>query len=175
VELLATLDCDLIVTECGSCSGFLKEYRELLPDESPGADLGARVRDFTELLATLALPEPAERGTLVTYHDPCHLGRAQGIREQPRKLLVDVGGFELREMADADRCCGGAGSYNLTHPGLSRTILGQKLDRAEATEAEVVATACPACIMQLDWGSRERGLTRPVRHVAELLAERQGL
>ena len=175
VELLATLDCDLIVTECGSCSGFLKEYRELLPDESPGADLGARVRDFTELLATLALPEPAERGTLVTYHDPCHVGRAQGIREQPRKLLVDVGGFELREMADADRCCGGAGSYNLTHPGLSRAILGQKLDRAEATEAEVVATACPACIMQLDWGSRERGLTRPVRHVAELLAERQGL
>jgi glycolate oxidase iron-sulfur subunit len=174
VELLNRLDYDVIVTECGSCSGFLKEYGEVLGEASPLAGI-SRVRDFTELLATLSLPKPIATGTPLTYHDPCHLGRAQGIREQPRRLLVDVGGFELREMAEADRCCGGAGSYNITHPELSRAILGRKLDNVRATGAEVLATACPACIMQLGWGCRERGEGLAVRHVTELLAERQGL
>ncbi|NPV46583.1 MAG: (Fe-S)-binding protein [Armatimonadetes bacterium] len=194
VELLSDLDCDAIVTECGSCSGFLKEYGEVLGEVSPdgpdgassaaplqsvargpGGELSSRVRDFTEVLATLSLPRPVATGTPLTYHDPCHLGRSQGVREQPRKLLVDVGGYELREMAEADRCCGGAGSYNITHPELSRAILGRKLDNAGATGAQLIATACPACILQLGWGGRERGEGFTVRHVAELLAERQGL
>lgn len=205
VELLSDLDCDVIVTECGSCSAFLKDYGKLLGGEAPAAadrapdssasapprladtparhsmargsgdEVAAPVRDFTEVLALLALPPPKTTGTPLTYHDPCHLGRSQGIREQPRKLLVDAGGFELREMAEADRCCGGAGSYNIAHPRLSRAILQPKLDHARATGAEIIATACPACIMQLSWGCRERGESFTVRHVAELLAERQGL
>lgn len=175
LEVLGGLDCELIVTECGSCGGFLKDYKELLPDEAQAATLAGRVRDFTELLATLALPAPVATGTVVTYHDPCHLGRAQGVREAPRKLLVDVGGFELHELPEAERCCGGAGSYNLTHPTMSRAVLGRKLDNVDTTGAEVLATACPACVMQLAWGHRERHSQRPVRHVAEMLAERQGL
>ena len=140
-----------------------------------GGEVASRVRDCNELLATLTFPAPVATGTVVTYHDPCHLARGQGIREAPRKLLVDVGGYELRELPEAERCCGGAGSYNLTHPTLSRAILGRKLDNVDSTGAEILATACPACVMQLAWGHRERGSRRPVRHVAELLAERQGL
>lgn len=173
VELLSSLDYDVIVTECGSCSGFLKDYGEVLGESATVVSAG--VRDFTEVLATLSLPGSVVTGGTVTYHDPCHLGRSQGLREQPRKLLVDVGGFELREMAEADRCCGGAGSYNITHPELSRAILQRKLGKARATGAQQIATACPACIMQLSWGCRERAEGLTVRHVAELLAERQGL
>jgi len=97
------------------------------------------------------------------------------VTEQPRKLLVDVGGFELVEMAEANWCCGGAGSYNLSNPQMSQQVLGRKLDRIADTGAEVVATACPACIVQIEYGARTRGWQRPVRHVAELLAERHGI
>ena len=175
LDLLESLDFDLLVTECGSCSSFLKHYAELLPNDSQAEALVERTRDIIELLAELSLPPPITKGTTVTYHDPCHLGREQEITEQPRKLLVDVGGFELVEMAEANWCCGGAGSYNLSHPEMSQQVLARKLDHIAETGAEMVTTACPACIIQLDYGVRSRGWQRPVRHVVELLAERHGL
>ncbi len=175
VELFAGLDFDLLVTECGSCSSFVKEWARLLPDSPEAADLSARTRDLTELLATLTLPKPQTTGGIVTYHDPCHLGRGQGITDAPRKLLVDAGGFELVEMAESNWCCGGAGSYNLSHPELSKEVLARKMSRIEETGAEIISTACPACIIQLDFGARSHCPQRPVRHIIELLAERLGL
>lgn len=179
LDLLEELSFDLVVTECGSCSGFLKKWPQLLAEDAGLARaqaLAPRVRDFTELLADLRLPAPAgPAGLSVTYHDPCHLRRGQGIIEPPRKLLTDVGGFDLRELPEADWCCGGAGSYNLAHPELSLSVLERKLTRVAETGAEVVASACPSCVIQLSYGERRQGGARPVRHVAELLAERQGL
>ena len=176
VDLLSTLDFDLLVTECGSCSGFLKEWTHLLPYSPEAADLSGRTRDLTELLATLALPKPQTTGGTVTYHDPCHLGRQQGITEAPRKLLVDAGGFELSEMAESNWCCGGAGSYNLSHPELSKEVLARKMSRISETGAEIISTACPACLIQLDFGARTSDdRPRAVRHVIELIAERLGL
>lgn len=172
VDLLRSLDFDLIVSDCGSCSGFLKDYATLLPDYADARDLADRTRDLTELLAALRQAQGAHCGSgTVTYHDPCHLGRMQEITEQPRKLLVDAG-FELVEMAESNWCCGGAGSYNLSHPEMSREILARKMDRIEATGADIIATACPACIIQIASGSRRSAHPRPVRHVVELLAER---
>ncbi len=175
VDLFSGLDFDLLVTECGSCSGFLKEWAHLLPDSREAADLSSRTRDMTEVLADLTLPKPRTTGGTVTYHDPCHLGRQQGITEAPRKLLVDVGGFELKEMAESNWCCGGAGSYNLSHPELSKEVLARKMGRIQDTGAEIISTACPACLIQLDFGARTQDTRRPVRHVIELLAERLGL
>ena len=175
LDLMTSLDFDLLVTECGSCSSFLKHCAELLPNDPRAEVLAERTRDITELLAELSLPKPMSKGTTVTYHDPCHLGREQEVTEQPRKLLVDVGGFELVEMAESNWCCGGAGSYNLSYPQMSRQVLARKIDRIAETQAEVIATACPACIIQISYGVRERGWQRPVRHVIELLAERHGL
>ncbi len=175
VELLSALDFDLIVSECGSCSGFLKEYARLLPESGQARSLSERTQDVTQLLAELSLPKPAQTGGTVTYHDPCHLGRQQKIIQQPRKLLVDAGGFKLVEMAESNWCCGGAGSYNLSHPEMSREILARKLSRIEATGAEIVSTACPACLIQLSSGARTLPHPHPVRHVVELLAERLGL
>ncbi len=96
----------------------------------------------------------------------------QEITEPPRKLLVDAAGLELVEMAESNWCCGGAGSYNLSHPDMSRQILARKMDRIQATGADIIATACPACIIQIASGSRRSANPRPVRHVVELLAER---
>ena len=168
LDLLSGIDFDLLASECGSCSGFLKEYAQLLPDAK---GLVERTRDLTELLATLTLPRPVETGGIVTYHDPCHLGRQQEIIEQPRKLLVDAGGFKLVELAEANWCCGGAGSYNISHPEMSQEILARKISRIAETGAEIVSTACPACLIQIQSGDRKRR----VRHVIELIAERQGI
>ena len=180
VDLLGAARVDWIVTECGSCGRFLKRYPELLaedPQARRGAEaLGAKIRDFTELLATLPLPPPVApfAGTL-TYHDPCHLGRGQGLTAEPRRLLREAAGATLVELPEADWCCGGAGSYNLTHPERSQEILARKLGNLASTGAPVVATACPACILQLRSGLRESGSPMVVRHVAEIVAEAQGL
>ncbi len=75
-------------------------------------------------------------------------------------------------MAEANWCCGGAGSYNLSHPEMSQEILARKLSRIADTRADVIATACPACLIQIASGVRPSGRRQPVRHVVELLAER---
>ena len=173
VDLLSGLDFDFIVSECGSCTGFLKDYAELLPDSPPALALSERARDITEVLSQLSLPTISSAETTVTYHDPCHLGRQQGITEAPRKLLVDSG-CKLVEMAESGWCCGGAGSYNLSHPEMSQEILARKMSRIADTGAEVVTTSCPACIIQLESGVRSHGLGQPVRHVVEVLTKRLG-
>lgn len=174
-KLFGKLGIDHIITECGSCSGFLKEYAEVLPDDSDAKWVAEHTLDITQFLPTLSLPKVEPRGITVTYHDPCHLGRSQNIKDDPRKLLTDAGGYTLIEMAESNWCCGGAGSYNLTHPELSTQILDRKISRIADTHAQIVTTACPACTMQLSTGLRRHGMACPTRHVVELVAESQGL
>ena len=155
---------DYLVVNSAGCGAHLK-------DSYP--NLGSRVRDLTELLAEIGLPEPQrEVRSRVTYQDACHLVHAQRIRRQPRQLIGSVPGVELVEMSHPDICCGSAGIYNALQPEMSRRILDEKMDDLLATGAEVVVTANPGCQMQLGAGLRARG--RPdvaVKHVAELLAE----
>jgi glycolate oxidase iron-sulfur subunit len=155
---------DFLVVNSAGCGAHLKDSY---------ANLGPRVRDLTELLAEIGLPEPRrEVRTRVTYQDACHLAHAQRIRSQPRRLIRAVPGVELVEMAHADICCGSAGIYNAIQPEMSRRILDEKLDDLLSTGAEVVVSANPGCQMQLEAGLRSRGRGDiAVKHVAELLAE----
>lgn len=180
LDLLEQAQAEFVVTECGSCSHFLKGYADLLSEDeqyrSLAQGLSDRTRDFTEILAEMPLPEPVRPFPgRVTYHDPCHLGRGQGVREQPRRLLVEGAGCDFVELPEADWCCGGAGSYNLTHPEMSLQVLQRKLEKVEGTGAETVVTACPACLIQLDYGLRQNQSSLRTRHVAEILAQAQGL
>jgi glycolate oxidase iron-sulfur subunit len=176
VEILAAAGTDYVVTECGSCSRFLKRYAELLEDDPAAVEVAAKVRDWTEFMAEQPLPPPVRPWPgVVTYHDPCHLGRGQGIREAPRRLLTEGAGATLVELPEADWCCGGAGSYNLTHPEMSLAILQRKLDNVRSTGAPTVATACPACLIQIGYGLRREGSSVQPRHVAEILAQAQGI
>lgn len=93
---------------------------------------------------------PADDGRpTVTYHHPCHLGRGQGVDWQPVKLLEALPGWRYVPMRDADRCCGGGGSFTFTHPAESASIADRKMDAVEESQAAVVATACPLCRIQL--------------------------
>ncbi|MBI4294846.1 MAG: (Fe-S)-binding protein [Chloroflexi bacterium] len=167
-------DVDAVVTACASCGSFLKDYRQLLAQDAGyserAAAFSARVKDITELLAQV---QPAPGATAleqrITYHDPCHLARFQKVTQQPRHLLKSVPGLELVEMAEADMCCGGAGSYSLGHYELSLKVLERKMDNVAATGASILVTGCPGCRMQLAYGASRRKLPVAVLDTVELL------
>ncbi len=141
----------------------------------PRFGLTAEVVHATEMLARLAdadrLPRPARRDARVAYHDPCYLGRANGVYEAPRRLLETVPGLELVELRDAREnalCCGGGGGGMWRRDGGERT--GERRYRdAAAAGVDVLATSCPYCVQNFeDAGRRARGPR--VADVVDLLA-----
>jgi glycolate oxidase iron-sulfur subunit len=128
------------------------------------------MRDATEFLAELGLSAPLNTVPLrVTYQDSCHLLHGQKIREAPRKLMRAIPGVELVEMAMADYCCGSAGSYNVTETETSLEILAEKMKHARATNAPVIVTANPGCLLQMRAGAKIHSTEQEVVHVIELL------
>ncbi|UCF05347.1 MAG: (Fe-S)-binding protein [bacterium] len=86
---------------------------------------------------------------IVTYHYPCHLNRGQGVGWQPEAILGILPGYRYVRMEDADRCCGGGGSFTFLHPDAAEEIARRKIDAIDNVRADVVATACPVCRIQL--------------------------
>jgi glycolate oxidase iron-sulfur subunit len=177
LEVLEKIEADVVVTECGRCSAFLKSYPELLENDAHRKEqakrLSAKVKGFSEFLQTY-LPEslPAKSPPQkVTYHDPCHLSRSQGMTKQPRALLKKIPGLIYVEMPEADRCCGGAGGYNISHYEQSMKVLARKMELVKKTGADILATECPGCIIQLGYGVRRAGLKTRVLHLSELIRE----
>ena len=107
----------------------------------------------------------------MTYQDSCHLAHGQRIRSAPRHLLEAVPGLTLRELPGADICCGSAGIYNVVENELSLQILASKMAAVNATGAQIIATANPGCLLQLQAGVRLHGAKQRVMHVVEILDE----
>ena len=167
-------DVSAIVVNAAGCGAMLKEYGILLAADPTYAAraraFSAKVRDITEFLAALPITPP--RGTLharVTYHDACHLAHGQGVRDAPRRLLQQIPGVELLELAESDTCCGSAGSYNLTEPEMARRLGDRKAANIRATGAACVAAANPGCVMQIQASLRRAGVDATVLHPVELL------
>lgn len=164
--------CDAIVTDCATCGATLKEYDELVPGLKD-TGFAAKVHDISSFLVNQLGLKPGDRPVeaTVTYHDPCHLGRGQKVTAEPRAILKAIPGLTFREMAEADRCCGGAGTFNIMHYDLSMKILDRKLNNAASVQPNIIATGCPACKMQLEHGLSLRGSPISVVHPIELLAK----
>jgi len=153
---------DALVVDSAGCGAHLKDFYP---------ELTGRVKDLTEWIAEIGLPEPQrEVKTRVTYQDACHLAHAQRIRKAPRELMKALPGVDLIEMGHPDICCGAAGLYSTLEPQMSNTILSEKLDDLLGTGSDVVVTSNPGCQMQLEAGLRARRSPMRVEHVAELLA-----
>lgn len=174
IALFEQTGVDVIVTDCATCGSTLKEYGKLLADDPDWAGraetFSRKVRDVSEFLMEIPLEKP--RGQLeirATYHDPCHLRRAQGVWEQPRALLQMIEGLEFIELEEANWCCGSAGTQLITHPATSLKVLARKMNHVEATGAQFVASGCPGCQMQLNVGVRRQGLAMEVVHPVLLL------
>jgi glycolate oxidase iron-sulfur subunit len=167
---------DAIITNAAGCGSTLKEYDELFEHEPEylgrAQKFKSLMKDVTEFLGSIELNRdmtPVE--ATVTYQDSCHLAHGQKVRSAPRQLLQAIPGLTFREMPLADICCGSAGIYNVLHTDLSMKILEKKMDNVTLAQAEIVATANPGCMLQLEAGVRKWGHGERVAHVIELLDE----
>ncbi len=174
IALFEKADVEFIITDCATCGSTLKDYGELLkadPEWNERAKVfSQKVRDVSEYLASVPLEKPQGRiEARVTYHDPCHLRRGQGVWKEPRALLKMIDGIEYAELPEADWCCGSAGSQLITHYDTSLKVLDHKMDNLESTQAHYIASGCPGCQMQINVGVRRRNLNVQVIHPIELL------
>ncbi|RNC70340.1 MAG: (Fe-S)-binding protein [Desulfuromonadales bacterium] len=173
VDLFSRHDVDFIVTDCGGCGSELKKYGHHLEGDDGAAAFSGKVRDISQLLA---LHVDDLKGKLqplplkVTYHDPCHIAHCQGIRMEPRQLLKMVPDLDFRELAEADACCGSAGTYNIEKPEMSDRVLRRKVENIKATGAEVLVTSNPGCLLQLKKALSEEVSPIRVMHLTEVLA-----
>jgi glycolate oxidase iron-sulfur subunit len=176
-------DC-LIVADCSSCASYLKDYPRMLAIDGPeggekiarAARFAGRVKDITEILAGTGFaqllreddrPRPESERT-VTFHEPCHLGRYQELGDEARSALLSLPGINFVEMKEAAWCCGGAGSFAVEHPELSVAVLERKVQNIESSDADAVATTCPACMMQIRAGVTRARLKVRVKHLSEI-------
>ncbi|TMC25869.1 MAG: 4Fe-4S dicluster domain-containing protein [Chloroflexi bacterium] len=174
IEAFERAKVDAIVVDAAGCGAHLKGYGHLLAGDPQWAaraeTFTSKVRDVTEYLASREGNERLGKLALrVTYQSPCHLAHAQRITQEPRALLRRVEGLELIEMAEAEVCCGSAGSYNLQQPELADELRDRKVDAILATGAEAVVSANPGCMLQVRSGLEERGRDIPVLHLVEVL------
>ena len=152
----------------------MKDYAHLLRDDPAYAERAAaftaKVRDVSEILAELGTVAPRHRlDVTIAYHDACHLGHAQGIRDQPRELLRAIAGLELREITDAAICCGSAGVYNILQPEPATELGDRKAANVIATGAELLVTANPGCLMQIATSIERAGGRIGIAHPVEVL------
>jgi glycolate oxidase iron-sulfur subunit len=165
---------DCIVVNAAGCGAMLKEYGQLLREDREYAArarvFSGRVKDIAEFLDGMELNKNLSPLHMkVTYDDPCHLRHGQGIKDAPRNLLKSIPGIEWAELPEADRCCGSAGIYNITHPEISARVLDEKIDHILETGAEVVASGNPGCLLQIGQGLRARNAGIETVHPVELL------
>ena len=179
VEAFSPYELDAVVVACATCGTALKEsYKTLVEEESQDWKdrvnaFSGKVLDIAELLTQKIKLNQAEKDSLrkVTYHDPCHLNRSQGVTSQPRQILKSLPGVTLVEMRDPQRCCGGGGSFSFYNYDLSKQISRRKVEDIEATQASVVVTGCPGCMLQLKDQLGQKGSAVEVKHLIQLVDE----
>jgi glycolate oxidase iron-sulfur subunit len=179
---LAAQDFDALVTACATCTSTIKKLwptlaEELAPEEHERVKaLAAKTMDISQFLVEklgLKASEEAKisQKPLITYHDPCHLKKSLGIAAQPRTVLQANPAYRFKEMQEADKCCGCGGSFNLQYYDLSSAIGKHKRDTIAASGASVVATSCPACMLQIADMLSQAGDRIEVKHAIEVYAE----
>jgi L-lactate dehydrogenase complex protein LldE len=166
-----------VVVPSGSCGGMISQhYPALFADEPAMAQraqhLAKRTHELVSFLTDILHVErvDAEWPGTATYHDGCSGLRELGIKEQPRKLLASVRGLELVEMRDTETCCGFGGTFCVKYPAISDHMVGDKVQAAAATGAELLLAGDLGCLLNIAGKMKRQGLPIEVRHVAEVLA-----
>jgi L-lactate dehydrogenase complex protein LldF len=180
IRALERCDVEYIVSGSASCVATLsQDYLHLFRDDpawlARAEAVARKVIDFTSFIDSVAqLPAdslvPAER-RVIAYHDSCQGLNALGLRDAPRRVLGEVLGHEVRDLAESRVCCGFGGSFSFDYPRISERLMNRKLDDAEATGALQIVTDNQGCIMQLRGGSDAQGRPLVVHHLAQLVAE----
>ena len=176
LDVFLKLDIEAVVVASAGCGARLKEYVHLLRNDPNYDDLAKKfssvVKDIHEYLDELPIiPPTGELDLTVTYQDSCHLSNVQNVKSQPRNLLKMIPGVSFVELPNSDICCGAGGTYFVSQSNMSRSILHDKMSSVKTTNADVLATANPGCVIQLQAGASKYQPNLKVRYVIDLLAE----
>jgi glycolate oxidase iron-sulfur subunit len=175
IDTFEDLNLDNVIVNAAGCGSTMKEYGYLLRDDPDYAEraeaFSASVRDVSEFLQELG--PVAERNPLpvtAAYHDACHLAHAQGVRKQPRQTLKQIPGMDVKEIAEAEVCCGSAGIYNMVEPEPAAELGVRKANNILKTGAQVIVTSNPGCMLQIQSSLKGMGHDGiPMVHPMEVL------
>lgn len=178
-QVIATLEsADYVVVPSGSCAGMITHhYPKLLEGEwrDRALQLAANTFELTVFLTEIArikLPKKSfPKLPAVTYHDGCAGLRELGIREQPRQLLKQLCGIEVKELQQSEVCCGFGGTFCAKMPEISAKMVDDKLKNVMATGAGILAGGDLGCLLNIAGRARRHGEEIDVRHIAELLCQ----
>jgi glycolate oxidase iron-sulfur subunit len=177
IDSFANTDVDFVIINAAGCGHTLKEYGSILADDpeygEKAREFAAKVRDAQEFLATVGLRTKlsplSDRPLSLVYQDACHLLHGQKISLQPRQLLRQIPGVQLKEPIDAALCCGSAGVYNLLQPEVAEELGQQKVENLLNTGADLITSANPGCTLQITKHLQLQGKKTLVLHPMELL------
>ena len=174
--------CDYVVAPSGSCAGMIRtHYPELLHDDPVTLKrvnrLCDRTYELTDFLVNVVKFDrvPGLFNGTVTYHDSCSGLRELGVKAQPRALLAKMPGLTLREMEEAETCCGFGGAFAVKFGEISTHIAERKCANIATCGADAVVLGDLGCMLNIEGRLRRRGDTKTkVLHVAEVLAGEAG-
>lgn len=170
-------DFDYIVAPSGSCAGMIKvHYPALLKDDSDfgprAAKMSAKVHELTSFLVRVRGMKEIEAppcAAKACYHDSCSSLREMQVRAEPRALLANVEGLELKPLEEAERCCGFGGLFAIKYPEISEKMADQKISEIEEAGGTLLIGGDMGCLLHLQGRMARKGKAIEVRHVAELL------
>jgi L-lactate dehydrogenase complex protein LldE len=169
---------DYVVAPSGSCAGTIKKHYPGLFEEGSAwraraEELSSRtfelvsfLTDVMDMTATAARFEGS-----VTYHDSCSSLRELAVREQPRRLLASVEGLTLKELPDADVCCGFGGTFCVKYPEISNKMVENKARQIDETGADLLLAGDLGCLLNMAGKLKRLGSKTEARHIAEILAD----
>ncbi|KXW55453.1 (Fe-S)-binding protein [Ferrovum sp. PN-J185] len=172
--------CDYVVVPSGSCTGMIRiHYQDLFPENSQLQlqinTLAQRTYELTDFLVNVLKVEivPNEFKGTVTYHDSCSGLRELNIKHQPRKLLESMNGLTLKEMDQAELCCGFGGTFSVKLGDIATRMADNKCHYAQQSGAEVIVGGDLGCLLNIEGRLRRMGdNTTQVKHVAEILTHK---
>lgn len=166
IELLQASGASKILTHCAHCFNVLKsEY----PDLGGKFDVVHHTEFIDELISQRKIKLDLGNPESITYHDPCYLGRANGIYQAPRRIISSVANLvEMSACREKSFCCGGGGGGMFVDLKIGERFSKIRLSQAAEAKASVLITACPLCLRMLDEGG---GVGVTVKDIAEMLAE----
>jgi glycolate oxidase iron-sulfur subunit len=169
---------EAVVVDDSSCLSHLKDYPRYFSSNSlwlqRSSEMAQKVKDLSTFLLQRGLKEHLSRaswtGGPVAFHDPCKAQYGLKLTNPPRELLQAIPGLKLVEIADADQCCGGGGTYSFAKPELSRGVLSAKIKNIAESGCKVVVTSSASCLIQLAYGLRQKKLKIEALHLTEFLS-----
>ena len=169
-------DSEYVVVPSGSCSAMMRVfYLDLFEDDpamlARAESLSRRVYEFSEFLVkVLGVKDPGIEGYgSAVFHPGCHLLREMEVRDEPQSLLRAMPGLELRELRNAETCCGFGGSFSVKLPHISEGMLADKVASVRESGADSLVSCDMSCLMHIGGALRRQAPGVEIRHIAQVL------